>query len=469
MADLDMGMMGLGVMGRNLALNIEEKGFSVAGWDAWPDPVKNFKKDNSGKRVEGFEELEGFVRSLRRPRRIIMLVKAGKVVDDTIARVAPLLESGDMLVDAGNEHFTNTERRASELAEKGLRFFGMGVSGGEEGARHGPSMMPGGDRAAYDELAPVLTKIAAQVSDGPTVSYIGPGGAGHYVKMVHNGIEYGDMQLIAEAYSILKRVGGLGNAELADVFAKWNESELESFLIEITSKIFRQKDDVGSGELVDKILDAASMKGTGKWTVQDAAEIGVAVPTIAAAVDARMISSNRADRLKGSEILPGPKTSASSGDKKQLIDDVRKALYAAKCVSYAQGMHLIGVASGLRNWNVDRSELARIWKAGCIIRAAFLGRIQEAYKRDAQLTSLLFDPGFVDELKARQESWRRVVGLGATHGLPLPATTASLAYYDSLRSASLPANLIQAQRDFFGAHTYKRVDKDGDFHTQWNQ
>jgi 6-phosphogluconate dehydrogenase len=469
MAELDIGMLGLGVMGRNLALNIEEKGFSVAAWDAWPDPVKSFRSDTAGKKVGAFEELADFVKSLRRPRRIIMLVKAGKVVDDTIARIAPLLESGDMLVDSGNEYFQNTERRATELAAKNLRFFGMGVSGGEEGARHGPSMMPGGDRAAYDELAPILTKIAAQVPDGACVSYIGPGGAGHYVKMVHNGIEYGDMQLIAEAYSILKRVGGLGNSELADVFAEWNRGELESFLIEITSTIFRQKDPEGTGELVDKILDAASMKGTGKWTVQDAAEIGVAVPTIAAAVDARILSSSRADRQKGSTSLPGPKSVATASDKKQLIDDVRKALYAAKCVSYAQGMHLIGVASGLRNWNVDRSELARIWKAGCIIRAGFLGRIQEAYKRDANLASLLFDPGFVDELSARQESWRRVVALGATNGLPLPATATSLAYYDSLRSASLPANLIQAQRDFFGAHTYKRTDKDGDFHTRWGE
>jgi 6-phosphogluconate dehydrogenase len=469
MADLDIGMLGLGVMGRNLALNIEDKGFSVAAWDAWPDPVKNFRNDNAGKKVSAFEDLGDFVKSLRRPRRIIMLVKAGKVVDDTIQKILPLLESGDMLVDSGNEYFQNTERRAAELAEKHVRFFGMGVSGGEEGARHGPSMMPGGDRAAYDELAPILTKIAAQVPDGACVSYIGPGGAGHYVKMVHNGIEYGDMQLIAEAYSILKSVGGLSNAELADVFAEWNRGELESFLIEITSTIFRQKDADGPGELVDKIVDVASMKGTGKWTVQDAAEIGVAVPTIAAAVDARVLSSNLADRKTGSKILPGPKKVVAASDKKQLVDHVRKALYAAKCVSYAQGMQLIGAASALRNWNVDRSELARIWKAGCIIRAGFLGRIQEAYKRDANLANLLFDPGFVDELSARQESWREVVALGAKNGLPLPATTTSLAYYDSLRSAALPANLIQAQRDFFGAHTYKRIDKEGDFHTRWGE
>jgi len=469
--NVDIGMVGLGVMGRNIVLNLEEKGFSASAWDAWPEPVARFRKETEGKKVSCFEDLAQFVQSLRKPRRIVMLVKAGDVVDKTIERLLPLLEPGDMLVDAGNEYFKNTERRALELESKKIRYFGMGVSGGEYGARHGPSMMPGGDREAWEELKPILTKIAAQHADGPCVAYMGPGGAGHYVKMVHNGIEYGDMQLIAEAYDALKTLGGLDDDELAETFSKWNEGELESFLIEITARIFKQKDPLfpdGDGRLVDQILDATGMKGTGKWTVQDASDLSVPVATIASSVEARILSAQKATRVAASKILPGPMPAAPAGlDKKQLVEDVKSALYASKMVSYAQGLGLLRAASELRKWDLDLGEISRIWQDGCIIRARFLGRIKEAYARDAQLENLLLDPYFRGELEARQAGWRRVVATAATQGLPLPTTMASLGYYDSFRRERLPANLTQAQRDLFGSHTYKRLDREGDFHTEW--
>ncbi|MFO0591586.1 MAG: NADP-dependent phosphogluconate dehydrogenase [Polyangiaceae bacterium] len=464
-----IGMVGLGVMGRNLALNMEEKGFSVAAYDAWPDPVDRFLKEAAGKDVSGFKDIGEFVRALARPRRIVMLVKAGDVVDKTIAALKPFVEAGDVLVDAGNEHFTNTERRVKELAPTGVIYFGMGVSGGEEGARHGPSMMPGGAPEGYARLQPVLEAVAAKDPDGlPCVTHCGPGGAGHYVKMVHNGIEYGDMQLIAEAYDALKTLGGLSNSELADVFSEWNEGDLKSYLVEITAEIFRKKDPEGKGDLVDMILDATAMKGTGKWTVQDAAEVGAPIPTISSSVDARMIAFAKSDRVALSKLLPGPTPSVSSSEKKQLVADVRAALYAAKICSYAQGLHLLRLASDARGWNLNLGELARIWQAGCIIRAVFLRRIKAAYDADAKLIHLLADPSFREELAARQDGWRRVVAEGVSKGLPLFTTAASLGYYDSVRRERLPANLTQAQRDFFGAHTYKRVDRDGDFHTQWS-
>ncbi|MEZ4301164.1 MAG: NADP-dependent phosphogluconate dehydrogenase [Polyangiaceae bacterium] len=465
-----MGMVGLGVMGRNLALNMEEKGFSIAAYDAWPDPVDRFVKEAEGKDVAGFKDVASFAAALERPRRIVMLVKAGEVVDKTIAALRPHLQAGDVLVDAGNEHFTNTERRAKELASTGILYFGMGVSGGEEGARRGPSMMPGGAPEGYARLQKVLEAVAAKDPDGlPCVTHCGPGGAGHYVKMVHNGIEYGDMQLIAEAYDVLRTLGGLTNAELADVFAEWNAGELESFLIEITAEIFRKKDPEGSGDLVDAILDATAMKGTGKWTVQDAAEVGAPVPTIATSVDARVISFAKASRVALSKLLPGPAPAASGADKKQLIADVRAALYSAKTCSYAQGLHLLRLAGEARGWALDLGEIARIWQAGCIIRARFLRRIKAAYDADAKLIHLLADPSFREELASRQEGWRRVVALAATSGLPLLTTGASLGYYDMVRRERLPANLTQAQRDFFGAHTYKRLDREGDFHTRWSE
>ena len=469
MGDLSIGMVGLGVMGRNLSLNLEEKGFSVAAYDAWPQPVDAFVAASAGKRIEGFKDVASFVRSLARPRKIILLVKAGDVVDKTIAGLLPYLEEGDLIVDGGNEYWKNTERRAHELEAKGLRFFGMGVSGGEYGARHGPSLMPGGDRKGYDELAPILKKIAAPHPDGPCVTYIGPGGSGHFVKMVHNGIEYGDMQLIAEAYDALKTIGGLSNAELADVFDAWNHAELDSFLIEITANIFRKQDPEGKGALVDQILDATAQKGTGKWTVQEAAEIGAPVPTIATSVDARLISFAKADRVAASKLLPGPIPGqpAFTGDKAQLVADVRAALYAAKACSYAQGLNLLRAASQEHNWGIQLGELARIWQNGCIIRAKFLGRIKAAYDRDPALPNLLLDPSFRDELGTRQDGWRRVVAEAATSGLPLLTTGGSLGYYDMIRRERLPANLTQAQRDYFGSHTYKRIDREGDIHTDW--
>ncbi len=468
MSEHAVGMVGLGVMGRNLALNIEEKGFSVAAYDAWGQAVDRFAAEGAGKQVEAFRDLPAFVASLARPRRIIVLVKAGEVTDKTIDALTPLLERGDILVDGGNEYYKVTERRAAALSAAGVRFFGMGVSGGEEGARHGPSLMPGGDKAAYEELAPVLTKVAAKGPDGPCVTYIGPGGAGHFVKMVHNGIEYGDMQLIAEAYSLLKRVGGLSNAELADTFASWNEGELESFLIEITAEIFRKRDPEGEGELVDAIVDAASMKGTGKWTVQEAADLSSPIPTIATSVEARLLSAKKAERVAFSKALPGPAPEPlAPAERRAFVADVRAALYAAKACSYAQGMGLLRAASDEKGWSLRLGELARIWQAGCIIRARFLGRIKDAYERDADLPNLLLDPGFVEELRARQDGWRSVVARAARAGVPLLTTGASLGYYDSIRSERLPANLVQAQRDFFGAHTYKRLDRDGDFHTDW--
>ncbi len=471
MGELEIGMVGLGVMGQNLALNIEEKGFSCAGYDAWPGPVDKFvaKAASEGAtQIQGFKELKDFVGSLRRPRRIILLVKAGEVVDKTIAALLPLLDQHDMIVDSGNEYFHNTERRAKELGPKGIRFFGMGVSGGEEGARHGPSMMPGGDRAGYDDMAPIFTKIAAQ-ADGPCVTYCGPGGAGHYVKMVHNGIEYGDMQLIAEAYDVLKNIGGLTNAELADTFAEWNAGELQSFLIEITANIFRKKDPETGADLVDMIVDAAASKGTGKWTVQDAAEVGAPVPTVASSVEARLLSADRAGRLVASKVLGGPTAPKAAVDKKQLVADVRAALYSAKACSYAQGMNLLRAASNLRGWGLDLGELARIWKGGCIIRAQFLGRIKEAYDRDPNLANLLLDPGFVKEIGERQAGWRSTVVQAIGAGIPLMTMGGSLGYYDSIRRERLPANLTQAQRDYFGSHTYERLDKPGSFHTEWTK
>jgi 6-phosphogluconate dehydrogenase len=468
MGEYAMGMVGLGVMGRNLSLNMEEKGFSVAAWDAWPDQVDRFVADAKDAKVAGFKDIEGFVKALRRPRRIVLLIKAGAVTDKGIQGLLPYLEQGDIIVDAGNEYFRETERRYGELDPKGIRFFGMGVSGGEEGARHGPSMMPGGDKEAYEELRPVFEKIAAQTSDGPCVTYCGPGGAGHYVKMVHNGIEYGDMELIAEAYGLLKHLGGLTNPELADVFSQWNEGELQSFLIEITADIFRTKDPEGAGELIDAVMDQGAMKGTGKWTVQDAAEIGVSIPTIATSVDARVLSSNKAERVAWSKVLAGPSPGPlPASDKKQLIEDVRAALYASKCCSYAQGFDLLRTASEVRKWNIKLSELGRIWQAGCIIRARFLTRIKNAFERDPNQRNLLLDAEFVEELRSRQDAWRRVSARAIHAGFPLLSMSASLAYYDTIRTARLPMNLTQAQRDLFGAHTYKRVDKDGDFHSKW--
>jgi 6-phosphogluconate dehydrogenase len=465
MGGAQMGMLGLGVMGQNLALNLADKGFSVAGYDAWPGPVDKLLSVAEGKSVTGHKQLSAFVAALERPRRIIMLVKAGEVVDQTIAALLPLLEAGDLLIDGGNEFYENTERRARELAAKGVRFFGMGVSGGEEGARHGPSLMPGGDRKGYDDLAPVLTKIAAQ-ADGACVTYVGPGGSGHYVKMVHNGIEYGDMQLIAEAYDLLKSLGGLSNDALADHFDAWNRGELQSFLIEISARILRFDDPEQAGtRLLDRIADRASMKGTGSWTVESAAALGVPVPTLASAVDARLLSASQEERKLAQQRLSGPTPKSANED--ALAKDVRDALYAAKMCAYAQGLSLLRRASLQHDWGLNLAELARIWTGGCIIRAQFLGRIKEAYLRDPQLPNLLFDDSFAREISERQLALRRVVSRAALAGIGVPAFASALAYYDSLRRARLPQNLTQAQRDYFGAHTYERVDRGGSFHSGW--
>lgn len=472
MTQSQIGLAGLAVMGQNLALNIAEKGFPISVWNRSPAKVDatvaRAKEEGQGDYpLQGFHDVGEFVRSIAKPRCVIMLVKAGKPVDATIEVLSAHLEPGDMIIDGGNEWFPNTERRAAAAKAKGLDYIGMGVSGGEEGARNGPSMMPGGSREAYARVEPILTKVAAQTDSGPCVTYIGPGGAGNYVKMIHNGIEYGDMQLIAEAYELLKTLGGLDNDALAKVFSDWNAGELESFLIEITAQIFARQDDQGAGgHVVDHILDKTGMKGTGRWTIQEAADKSVPVGTIAAALDGRFLSGVKEERVAASAILKGP-SEAVEVDRAQLIADVADALYASKICSYAQGMNLIRAASTTYDWGLDLGAIARIWKGGCIIRAAFLDRIKQAYDRDATLASLLIDPAFAAELNERQGAWRRVVQLAVRAGVAVPGISASLGYFDSYRQARLPANLVQAQRDFFGAHTYQRTDREGVFHTDW--
>jgi 6-phosphogluconate dehydrogenase len=460
----DVAMIGLGVMGSNLALNIEDHGFSVAIWNREPENTVRFCEENKGKRFTATKTLEELTAALKRPRRIMMMIKAGAPVDEMLGKLMPHLEPGDVVIDGGNSWFKETQARAQRLAERGLHFVGSGVSGGEEGARFGPSLMPGGTKEAWESIRDVFEAIAAKSDSGPCVTYCGPDGAGHFVKMVHNGIEYGDMQLIAEAYDILRRGLGMSAEQLADVFDEWNRGPLQSFLIEITAKIFRRKDDETGDPLVDRILDKAGQKGTGKWTAQVALDLAVPIPTIAAAIDARVLSSMKSERVAASSALPGP--TASQAVAPVSVRDIHDALYAAKICSYAQGFALIQAGSKEWNWNIDLREIARIWKAGCIIRAKFLDAIMQAYERNPQLPNLLLDPAF----QVPQEPWRRAVTYAQSAGIATPAFSSSLSYFDSYRTANLPQNLTQAQRDFFGAHTYQRNDKGADapfVHTDW--
>ena len=465
------GVIGLAVMGENLALNVESRGFPIAVYNRTASKTKEFMETRAvGKDVKAAYSLEEFVQILERPRKILVMVKAGPPVDAVIEQLKPLLEEGDMIIDGGNSLYEDTERRTRDLeSTTKLGFVGMGVSGGEEGALHGPSLMPGGTEFAYRELEPILTKIAAQVDDGPCVTYVGPGGAGHYVKMVHNGIEYGDMQLIAEAYDVLKNGLGLSNQQLHETFAEWNRTdELNSYLIEITADIFKYVDPETGHHLVDLILDSAGQKGTGRWTVLSSLELGVSIPTIYAAVNARVMSAYKDERVAAAKELPGP-GETYPGDAALFVNKVGDALYCSKMCSYAQGMALIAKASQEFNYNISLPESARIWKGGCIIRAGFLDKIRKAFAENPELPNLLLAPEFKQSILDRQEAWREVLVLANKLGIPVPAFSSSLDYFDSYRRANLPQNLTQAQRDYFGAHTYERTDKPrGEFfHTEW--
>lgn len=484
----DIGLIGLAVMGQNLALNIADHGFGISVYNRTTSKTEDFvrKHPKTPGQLRPALSLEDFVSSLARPRKVIILVKAGQATDAVIDNLVPLLDQNDIIIDGGNALWSDTIRREKDLAAKGLRFIGSGVSGGEEGARFGPSLMPGGAASSWDELAPIWNAIAAKVDpqtgkpvegatpgkpvEGgvPCTAYIGPNGAGHFVKMVHNGIEYGDMQLICEAYNILRNGLGLSVEETQQVFASWNEGDLDSFLVEITANILGVKDPVTEQPLVDLIVDRAGQKGTGKWTVNDGLNLGIPISTISEAVFARCISALKEERLTASKILTGPQPHFP-GEKQQLIDAVRDSLYASKICSYAQGFALMRAVAEEQNWPLDFGQISMIWRGGCIIRARFLQRIKEAFDRDAALPNLLLDPYFKDVIEGTQKNWRQIISNSILSGLPTPAFSASLAYFDSYRSARLPANLLQAQRDYFGAHTYERLDqpKGKFFHYDW--
>ncbi|MBC1511832.1 NADP-dependent phosphogluconate dehydrogenase [Listeria booriae] len=467
MAKQEIGVIGMGVMGRNLALNIESRGYSISIFNRSSEKTKAVAEAHSDKKLVPTYNLEEFVNSIEVPRRILLMVQAGEATDMMIDAVKPFLSEGDILIDGGNTFFKDTIRRNKMLSEEGFNFIGTGVSGGEEGALKGPSIMPGGQRKAYDLVAPILQEIAAVADGEACVTYIGPDGAGHYVKMVHNGIEYGDMQLIAEAYTILKQIGGLTNDELADVFTEWNDGELDSYLIEITKNIVKTKDPETGKPIVDVILDKAGQKGTGKWTSQSALDLGVPLSLITESVFARYISALKDERVHASTVLSGPSNYSFNGDKKAFIESVRRALYFSKIASYAQGFAQMKAASEEYNWDLQYGEIAKIFRAGCIIRARFLQKITDAYNNDKNLNNLLLDPYFKDIADKYQGALREVVSEAVKAGIPVPTFTAAISYYDSYRSEVLSANLIQAQRDYFGAHTYERVDKAGTFHTEW--
>ncbi|KAL6074255.1 6-phosphogluconate dehydrogenase, decarboxylating [Balamuthia mandrillaris] len=474
----DIGLIGLAVMGENLILNMESHGFTVACYNRTVSKVDDFVNGRAkGKNILGCHSIEELVQTLSRPRKVMLMVKAGDVVDKFIDQLVPHLEQGDIIIDGGNSHFPDSNRRTRSLEEKGLLFIGTGVSGGEEGALHGPSIMPGGSPAAWPAVRPILQSIAAKVEDGsPCCEWVGEEGAGHFVKMVHNGIEYGDMQLLCEAYDLLKNVLGLSNEEVGQIFDEWNKGELDSYLVEITRDIMRKKfdkeEDGEEGYVVDKILDTAGQKGTGKWTAQVALDFGVPVTLIGEAVFARCLSALKEERVAASRILPPPSSSSSSAsisDKNEFINHIRDAVYAAKIISYAQGFTLLRAAAADYGWHLNYGAIALMWRGGCIIRSKFLANIKEAFDKNPELANLMLDPFFADKLQKAQSGWRQVASMALLQGIPAPALTTALTYYDGYRSERLPANLLQAQRDYFGAHTYERVDKPRGqfFHTNW--
>ena len=465
-----IGVVGLGTMGMNLARNLARNGFPVSVYNRTTVRVDNFMKQFGGEGpFTAAYSADELITQLEPPRVILMMVTAGPAVDETIDHLAPSLKTGDILIDGGNSYFLDTVRRGQALEARGLRFIGTGVSGGEEGALKGPSIMPGGPREAYDRVAPMLTKISAHVDGEPCCTYIGPGGAGHYVKMVHNGIEYADIQLIAEAYDLLTQALHLDASELSGIFAQWNRGDLESYLIQITSEVLGKRDRATGKPLVDVILDEAQQKGTGKWASQSALDLGIPVTAITEAVFARFLSALKADRLVAAKTLTGPNGAVPAPAPASLVDDVRNALYASKVVAYAQGFEEMQAASNENGWDLELGSIARIWRGGCIIRAKFLNRITDAYAADHGIKNLLLVPYFRDAITQAQDSWRRVIALAVERGIPVPAFSSSLAYYDAYRRERLPANLVQGLRDYFGAHTYRRIDRQGSFHTRWAQ
>lgn len=464
----DIGLIGLAVMGQNLVLNMADNGFTVAVFNRTTSKVDDFLAGPAlGKKVVGVHTMEAFFKALKRPRKVMFMVKAGDAVDDLIQQCLPYLQEGDIIIDGGNSNFIDTNRRTRELKAKGFSFLGVGISGGEEGARHGPSIMPGGDVEGWPYVQPIFQAISAKVGSEPCCDWVGQEGAGHYVKMVHNGIEYGDMQLISEAYDLMKRFLGLTPSEIGEVFTRWNKGVLDSYLIEITSKIFDYKEDDGT-YLVDKVLDVAGQKGTGKWTAINALDLGMPLTLIGEAVFARCLSAMKVERQEASKILSGPQIQLDV-DKKSFIDAIEQALFASKIISYAQGFLLMSQAAKEYGWSLNFGAIALMWRGGCIIRSAFLSKIKEAYEQDTNLHSLLLAPYFVNALKNAQNGWREVVSKSAQVGIPLSCMGSALHFYDGIRSSHLPINLLQAQRDFFGAHTYERTDKPRGqfFHTEW--
>lgn len=466
----DIGLIGLAVMGENLVLNMESKGFQVSVFNRTVEKVDNFINGRGkGKNIIGAHSLEELVESLETPRKVMLMVKAGSAVDDFIEKLIPLLSPGDVIIDGGNTHFPDTNRRTAYLESKGLLYIGTGVSGGEEGALRGPSLMPGGSIAAWPIVKPIFQKICAQVADGPCCDWVGQNGAGHFVKMVHNGIEYGDMQLICECYQIMKDLLGMSNQEMNQTFAEWNKGDLDSYLIEITRDILGYKDPANGEAVVDKILDTAGQKGTGKWTAIAALDHGIPLTLIGEAVFARCLSAQKEERVNAAKILAGPKPALFQGDKAAFLEDLRRALFAAKIISYAQGYALMRAAAKEYGWDLNYGGIALMWRGGCIIRSAFLGKIKDAFTANPALENLMLDPFFCQKLKEAQSGWRNVISTIVLNGIPAPTLSAALNYYDGYRSERLPANLLQAQRDFFGAHTYERVDAQrGEFfHTNW--